>query len=71
MAYIVGDRKQLTFLPPAIDEYIEADDPVRVYDAFIDSLSFSELGIVINSIQAGAKQYHPKILLKIIVYLDL
>ncbi len=68
MAYIVGDRKQLTFLPPAIDEYIEADDPVRVYDAFIDALNFSELGIVINSIKAGAKEYHPKVLLKIIVY---
>ncbi len=68
MAYIVGDRKQLTFLPPAIDEYIGADDPVRVYDAFIDALNFSELGIVINAIKAGAKEYHPKVLLKIIVY---
>ncbi len=68
MAYIVGDRKQLTLLPPSIDEYIDADDPVRVYDAFIDALNFSELGIVINSIKAGAKEYHPKMLLKVIVY---
>ncbi len=68
MAYIVGDRKQLTFLPPSIDEYIEVDDPVRVYDAFIDALNFSDLGIVINAIKAGAKEYHPKMLLKIIVY---
>lgn len=68
MAYIVGDRKQLTFLPPSIDKYIGEDDPVRVYDAFIDALDFSELGIVINAIKAGAKEYHPKVLLKIIVY---
>ena len=68
MAYIVGDRKQLRFLPPSIDEYIEVDDPVRVYDAFIDALNFSELGIVINAIKAGAQEYHPKMLLKIIVY---
>ena len=68
MAYIVGDRKQLTFLPPSIDEYIGADDPVRVYDAFIDALNFSDLGIVINGVKAGAQEYHPKILLKIIVY---
>lgn len=68
MAYIVGDRKQLTFLPPSIDEYIGADDPVRVYDAFIDALNFSDLGIVINGVKAGAQEYHPKMLLKIIVY---
>ena len=68
MAYIVGDRKQLTFLPPSIDEYIGADDPVRVYDAFIDALNFSDLGMVINGVKAGAQEYHPKMLLKIIVY---
>ncbi|GAX62452.1 hypothetical protein SCALIN_C34_0003 [Candidatus Scalindua japonica] len=35
MVYIVGERKQQTFLPPSIDEYIKVNDPVRVYNAFI------------------------------------
>ena len=68
MSYITGDRNQVTFLPPTIDEYIGEDDPVRVYDAFVSAINFNELGICINRIKAGAKEYHPKVLLKIIVY---
>jgi transposase len=68
MAYIIEDRNQLTFFPPTIEEYIGEHDPVRVYDAFVDAIKFSELGIVINGIKSGAKEYHPRVLLKIIVY---
>ncbi len=68
MSYISKNRKQQTFLPPTIEEYIGANDPVRAYDAFIEALDFKELGIIINGMKAGAKEYHPKMLLKIIVY---
>ncbi|MFQ5456757.1 MAG: IS1182 family transposase [Nitrospirota bacterium] len=68
MAYIIEGRNQLTFFPPTIEEYVGENDPVRVYDAFVNALNFSQLGIVINAIKAGAKEYHPKVLLKIIVY---
>jgi len=68
MAYINANRNQQIFFPPTIEEYIRFDDPARVYDAFIDALNFKELGIVMNGTKAGAQQYHPKMLMKIIVY---
>jgi len=46
MAYLTGTREQLTFLPPAIEDYIAQDDTVRAYDAFVESLDFNELGII-------------------------
>ena len=39
MQYISGeDRNQISMLPPSIDEYVTEDNPVRVIDAFVDSL---------------------------------
>ncbi|VAW15464.1 hypothetical protein MNBD_BACTEROID05-326, partial [hydrothermal vent metagenome] len=38
MAYKCGNRMQVTLLPPVIDDYVTTQDPVRVYDAFVDSL---------------------------------
>ena len=68
MAYIVGNRKQLSFLPPKIDDYVGKEDPVRVYDAFIDSLDLQEMGISIDPYQAGALTFEPRAMLKLIVY---
>ena len=67
MAYKIGDRMQPIFLPPTIDDYVGADDPVRVYDAFVDALDFESLGIVLEP-QPGADEYYPKDLLKLIIY---
>jgi len=68
MAYIKGDRNQLTFLPQAIEDYITKDDPVRAYDAFVETLPFDKLGIVIDENQAGANPYWPKAMLKLLIY---
>jgi transposase len=68
MAYIMGNRKQLSFLPPKIDDYVGKEDPVRVYDAFVDSLNLQEMGIIIDPYQAGALTFEPKAMLKLIVY---
>lgn len=39
MRYIqVQDRNQITLLPDCIEDYIEEDNPVRVIDAFVNSL---------------------------------
>jgi hypothetical protein len=46
MAYRHGDRDQMQLLPPSIEEYVTLDDPVRAYNAFVESLSFDELGII-------------------------
>lgn len=67
MAYKVGDRMQNTFLPPVIDEYVGSDDPVRVYDAFVDALDLKTLGIPIEPLP-GADEYYPKDMLKLIIY---
>ncbi|MBI5308251.1 MAG: hypothetical protein HZB37_07990 [Planctomycetes bacterium] len=67
MAYIMGNRKQTTFLPPTIDDYVGLEDPVRVYDAFIESIDLQEMGIPIDPFQAGALTFYPKAMLKLIV----
>jgi hypothetical protein len=39
MSYIRGeDRGQAALLPAAIEDYVAADAPVRVIDAFVDGL---------------------------------
>ena len=44
MAYRYGERRQMMLLPPSIEEYIGEEDPVRVYDAFIEEMDLEELG---------------------------
>jgi transposase len=68
MAYIYSDRMQLNLFPPSIEDLVGAGHPVRVYDAFIESVDLKQLGIPIEPVQQGATAYHPKILLKILVY---
>jgi len=67
MAFIPGDRIQQTFLPSVIDDYVNKQDPVRVYDAFVESLDFKALGISFEP-QGGADEYCPKAMLKLIIY---
>lgn len=57
MAYKVGSRVQRTFFPPVIDDYVTDEDPVRVYDAFVNALDFQELRIPIEPYKAGAHEY--------------
>src|SRR5258706_1479651 len=39
MHYVTGaDRRQEQLLPPAVEDYVAADAPVRAIDAFIDAL---------------------------------
>ena len=68
MAYIMGNRKQKTFFPPTIEDYVGIEDPVRVYDAFIESIDLQEMGIPIDPFQSGAHTFYPKAMLKLIVY---
>lgn len=68
MAYIKGNRDQITLLPPAIEDYIAKDDPVRAYDGFVDALDYTTLGLVIDENQSGANPYWPKAMLKLLMY---
>ena len=45
MDYIEGtDRDQTVLFPESLEEYVSADNPVRVIDAFVDSLDLAEIG---------------------------
>jgi transposase len=70
MGYVQGeDRFQAAFLPPLIDDYVDANASVRVIDVFISGLDMSELGFL-RSIAAatGRPPYDPRDLLKLYVY---
>jgi len=68
MAYRVGERRQLQMLPPSLEEYISPEDPVRVYDAFVEQLDLGELGIKWDDRQVGPPEYEPRAMLKLLVY---
>ncbi len=68
MAYRYGDRQQRTLFPQSIDEYIPEDAPVRVYDVFVDSLDFSQLGIALEPHTVSCPQYDPRVMLKLLIY---
>lgn len=67
MAYKTGNRMQPIFLPPVIEDYVGLEDPVRVYDAFVEALDFKALEIPIEP-TPGADEYYPKDLMKLIIY---
>jgi transposase len=70
MSHVQGlSRQQSTLFPEVLDDFIAADHPVRVIDAFVDSLNFEALGF--NGVLAadtGRPGYHPSDLLKLYVY---
>jgi len=68
MAYRQGDRYQMALFPQSIEEYVLPDAPVRAYDAFVEALDFNALGIDINAHKVGNSEYHPKSMLKLVVY---
>lgn len=68
MAYRYGDRNQMNLFPESIEEYVAPDDPVRAYDAFVETLNLSELGINIDEEKEGNPEYYPKAMLKLLLY---
>jgi transposase len=68
MSYRKDVRTQQTLFPSSIDEYISSDDPVRVYDALVESLDVIGLGLKLNDLAVGNSSYHPVTMLKILIY---
>ena len=68
--FIAGeDRQQITLLPDCLDDYITADNPVRLVEVFVDELDLTTLGFAGAVPEAtGRPAYHPAILLKIYLY---
>ena len=58
--------KQILLLPPSLEEMIDPNHPVRVVNKVIDSL---DIDIIINKYKGGGCScYHPRMLLKALVY---
>lgn len=70
MQYIQKDsREQITFLPDCIEDYISEDNPVRVIDAFVDSLDLTFLGFTHAALcETGRPPYDPSDMLKLYIY---
>lgn len=70
MSYVRGeDRMQASLLPAAVEDYVAAEAPVRVIDAFVDGLDVKGLGFG-RSVPAamGRPCYDPRDLLKLYLY---
>ncbi len=68
MAFRYGDRFQFGLFPRSIEDYVGPNDPVRAYDAFVEALDLSDLGIQIDPHQVGNSEYDPRAMLKLYVY---
>jgi transposase len=70
MSYISGEnRGQAALLPAAIEDYVAADAPVRVIDAFVNGLDARGLGFG-RAVPAamGRPPYDPRDLVKLYLY---
>jgi len=69
MRYIEGeDRNQKVLMPDVLDDYISDSNPVRVIDAYVDSLDLEKLGIGALSNETGRPPYSPRLMLKFYLY---
>ena len=70
MAHMPGIcREQASLFPPSLDDFVGTEHPVRVIDAFIDSLDLAKLGFSKVVAEAtGRPPYRPNDLLKLYVY---
>lgn len=70
MAYIKGTpREQQHLLPSYVEDYVSEDNPVRVIDAFVESLDLKQLGFRhTDETAVGHPSYDPKDKLKLYLY---
>jgi len=61
-------RHQAILFPSSVDDFVDLNAPVRAYDAMIDVMDLSELGIAIDYKKVGCPEYDPKSMLKLLVY---
>jgi transposase/IS5 family transposase len=70
LAHIAGEsRYQATLFPQYLDELVAPDHPVRVIDAFVDTLDLAQLGFSkVEAEATGRPPYAPGDLLKLYLY---
>src|SRR5438067_4581786 len=63
------DRTQVTLLPACLEDYVAAENSVRVVEVFIDGPDLDALGFVgVDPAATGRPAYHPAVLLKLYIY---
>jgi transposase len=63
------DRGQLSLLPGSLDDWVDADNSVRVIDAFVNALKLRDLGFeTADPTDIGRPGYHPAVHLKLYIY---
>src|SRR5229473_5283264 len=70
MAHVSGQsRYQVTLFPEVLDEVVGVNDPVRVIEAFVDTLDLAVLGFSkVEAEEMGRPPYAPGDLLKLYIY---
>ncbi|WP_291637190.1 transposase [Clostridium sp.] len=70
MPFILGeDRFQIKLLPNTLDYYVSENNPVRVIDAYVDTLDLEDLGFeIFDGASPGQKPYKREDILKIYIY---
>ncbi len=68
--FVQGEtRSQMSLLPECLDDYVSEDNPVRVVEAFVDTLDLEKLGFSgVVPQTTGRPSYHPAMMLKIYIY---
>lgn len=61
-------REQTSFLPPRVEDYVGADNPVRAIDAYVGSVDLGGFGFRDAGSGAGQAPYDPADLLKLYLY---
>ena len=66
----VSNRQQISLLPPSIEDYVQETNPVRVIDAYVNTLDLAKQGFQTSSggVCAGQPAYPPEALLKLYLY---
>jgi transposase len=65
---IAPDYDQQFLLPPALEDWVGADHPVRFLREFVDQLDLPALGFAVPTAADGRPPYAPSLLLKIWLY---
>ena len=69
MSHLTGKSRSQILMPSSIDEYVEEYSPVRIIDAFVDTLDMKALGFTKASpAHTGRPAYAPSDLLKLYIY---
>jgi transposase len=68
--YIKGQgRNQVTLFPEASDDFVNAENLVKVIDIFVDELNLASLGLnKVTPKSTGRPGYHPNTMLKLYIY---